>query len=175
MQAAELKVRLNRTEEALDDFEAMLGKLRPDSWLHKEVRRKIEEVFLRNDDRAGLVTYYEKWTKRDPEDVEALVRLGRTLAMMGRIAEAQPWYEKAIKLAPGRRDLRLALIGQMAAEQKYAEAAAQYEALDRVRAQQPRHAPRLGHPGDAGRQPARGRAEGRRGGDLAEAARDQAQ
>ena len=33
----------------------MLGKLRPDSWLHKEVRRKIEEVFLRNDDRAGLV------------------------------------------------------------------------------------------------------------------------
>ena len=101
MQAAELKVRLNRTEEALNDFEAMLAKLRPDSWLHKEVRRKIEEVFLRNDDRAGLVTYYEKWTKRDPEDVEALVRLARALAQMGRIAEAQPWFEKAIKLAPG--------------------------------------------------------------------------
>ena len=31
----------------------------------------------------------------------------------------------------GRRELRLALIGQLAAEQKYAEAAAQYEALDR--------------------------------------------
>ncbi len=131
MQAAELKVRLGRTDEALKDFESMLSKLRPDSWLHKEVRRKIEEVFLRSDDRAGLVTYYEKWTKREPEDVEALVRLGRTLAMMGRIAEAQPWYEKAIKLAPGRRDLRLALIGQMVGEQKYAEAAAQYEALDR--------------------------------------------
>ncbi len=137
MQAAELKVRLNRSEEALGDFEAMLGKLRPDSWLHKEVRRKIEEVFLRNDDRAGLVTYYEKWTKRDPEDVEALVRLGRTLAMMGRVAEAQPWYEKAIKLAPGRRDLRLALIGQLAQEQKYAEAAAQYEALDRAEPNNP--------------------------------------
>ncbi len=132
MQAAELKVRLNRSQEALKDFEAMLGKLRPDSWLHKEVRRKIEEVFLRNDDRAGLVTYYERWTKRDPEDVEALVRLGRTLATMGRVAEAQPWYEKAIKLAPARRDLRLALIGQLAQDQKYAEAAAQYELLDRA-------------------------------------------
>jgi tetratricopeptide (TPR) repeat protein len=137
MQAAELKVRLNRTEEALKDFETMLGKLRPDSWLHKEVRRKIEEVFLRNDDRAGLVSYYERWTKRDPEDVEALVRLGRTLSTLGRVAEAQPWYEKAIKLAPGRRDLRLALIGQLAQDQKYAEAAAQYEALDRAEPNNP--------------------------------------
>ncbi len=131
MQAAELKVRLGRGEEALKDFEAMLAKLRPDSWLHKEVRRKIEEVFLRNDDSAGLVSYYENRTKKEPEDVEALVRLGRTLAGMGRIAEAQGWYEKAIKLAPSRRELRLALISQLAADQKYADAAAQYEALDR--------------------------------------------
>ena len=92
----------------------MLGKLRPDSWLPSEVRRKIEEVFLRNDDQAGLVAYYERWTKKEPEDIEALVRLGRTLATMGRAAEAQPWYEKAIKLAPSRRDLRLALIAQLA-------------------------------------------------------------
>ena len=39
--------------------------------------------------------------------VEALVRLGRTLASMGRAGEAQGWYEKAIKLAPTRRDLLL--------------------------------------------------------------------
>ena len=131
MKAAELKVRLGRSDEALGDFERMLAKLRPDSWLHKEVRRKIEEVFLRNDDQAGLVSYYERWTKKEPEDIEALVRLGRTLAGMGRITEAQGWYEKAIKLAPSRRELRLALISQLAQDQKYAEAAAQYEALDR--------------------------------------------
>ncbi len=51
---------------------------------------------------------------------------------MGRSAEALPWYEKAIKLAPTRRDLRLALIAQLAGEQKFAEAAAQYEALDQA-------------------------------------------
>ncbi len=110
----------------------MLAKLRPDSWLHREVRRKIEEVFLRNDDQAGLVSYYENWTKKEPEDIEALVRLGRTLAAMGRAAEAQGWYEKAIKLAPTRRDLRLALISQLNQDQKFAEAAAQYEALDQA-------------------------------------------
>ena len=102
----------------------MLGKLRPDSWLHREVRRKIEEVFLRNDDQAGLVAYYEQWTKKEPDDVEALVRLGRTLAGMGRAAEAQTWFDKAVKLAPSRRDLRLALISQLAQDQKFAEAAA---------------------------------------------------
>ena len=48
-----------------------------------------------------------KWTKKEPEDIEALVRLGRTLAGMGRAAEVQAWYEKAIKLALTRRDLRL--------------------------------------------------------------------
>ena len=132
MQAADLKVRLGQTDQALRDFESMLAKLRPDSWLHREIRRRIEEVFLRNDDQAGPVSYYEGWTKKEPDDIEALVRLGRTLVGMGRAAEAQAWYEKAIKLAPTRRDLRLALISQLSQDQKYAEATAQYEALDQA-------------------------------------------
>ena len=90
MQAADLKVRLARSDEALRDFESLLAKLRPDSWLYREVRRKIEEVFLKNDDQPGLVAYYERWTKKEPDDVDALVRLGRTLSGMGRSAEALP-------------------------------------------------------------------------------------
>ena len=135
--AADLKVRLGKSQEALHDFETMLGKLRPDSWLHREVRRKIEEVFLRNDDQAGLVDYYEQWTKRETEDVEALVRLGRTLAGMGRAAEAHIWFDKAVKLAPSRRDLRLALISQLVQDQKFAEAAKEYEALDQAEPNNP--------------------------------------
>ena len=52
-------------------------------------------------------------------------------------AEAQAWYEKAIKLAPSRRDLRLALIAQLVQDQKFAEAAAQYEALDQAEPNNP--------------------------------------
>ena len=132
IQAADLKVRLGRSQDALRDFETMLGKLRPDSWLHREVRRKVEDVFLRNDDSAGLVAYYEQWTKKEPDDVEALVRLGRTLAGMGRAAEAHTWFDKAVKLAPSRRDLRLALISQLVQDQKFTEAAAEYQALDQA-------------------------------------------
>ena len=135
--AADLKVRLGQSKDALHDFEVMLGKLRPDSWLHREVRRKIEEVFLRNDDQSGLVAYYEQWTKNEPDDVEALVRLGRTLAGMGRAAEAHAWFDKAVKLAPSRRDLRLALISQLAQDQKFAEAAKEYQALDQAEPNNP--------------------------------------
>ena len=137
IQAADLKVRLGQSQDALHDFEAMLGKLRPDSWLHREVRRKIEDVFLRNDDQAGLVAYYEQWTKKEPDDVEALVRLGRTLAGMGRAAEAHAWFDKAVKLAPSRRDLRLALISQLVQDQKFAEAAKEYQALDQAEPNNP--------------------------------------
>src|SRR5581483_2473037 len=84
MEAAELKVRLGRRDDALADFESLLGRLNPESWLYREVRHRIEEVFLRNDDQAGLSAYYEQWLKKNPEDVEAMSRLGRTLAMQGR-------------------------------------------------------------------------------------------
>ena len=175
MRAADLKVRLGRSDQALHDFELMLAKLRPDSWLHREVRRKIEEVFLRNDDQPGLVAYYERWTKKEPEDIEALVRLGRTLATMGRAAEALPWYEKAIKLAPTRRDLRLALISQLAGDQKFAEAALQYQALDQADPNNPDTLRDWGAPGPSRHHQARTRTQGRRRFDLAQDARAQTQ
>ena len=129
LEAAELKVRLGKAPEALADFERLLGKLNPDAWLFKEVRRKIEEVFLRNDDLAGLAKYYEAWIGKTPDDVEAMARLGRTYAQLGRAAESRSWLDKAVKLAPSRRDLRVALIEQLVQEKKVGEASAQYEAL----------------------------------------------
>jgi tetratricopeptide (TPR) repeat protein len=129
IEAAELKVRLGRSAEALKDFEGLLGRLEPGSWLSKEVRRKLEEVFTRNDDLAGLAKYYEGWVAKNAEDVEAMTRLGRTLANLGRVKDARTWFDKALKLAPSRRELRQALIEQLVHEGKFADAAAQYEAM----------------------------------------------
>ncbi len=104
-------------------------RLDPGSWLFKEVRRKVEEVFLRGDDLAGLAKYYEGWIARTPEDVDAMARLGRTYAQLGRAADSRAWLDKAVALAPSRRDLRLALIEQLSLEKKFADASAQYEML----------------------------------------------
>src|SRR5262249_43162258 len=111
------------------DLEGLLGRLESESWLHREVRRKIEEVFLRNDDQAGLARSYEAWVAAHPDDVEALARLGRSLASQGRAAEARQRLGQAGKVAPRRRDLRQALAEQLVREGKVGEAAQQYEAM----------------------------------------------
>src|SRR5204863_10132194 len=102
------------------------------SWLHREVRRKIEDVFLRTDDQDGLASYYERWVAKNPEDVDAMARLARVLARQARVPEAQTWLDKALKLAPSRKELRAAFIEQLVDSQRFAEAIVQYELLDKA-------------------------------------------
>src|SRR5256885_13779107 len=123
-EAAELKVRLKRSPQALADLEGLLGELNPESWLYRDVRRKIEEVFLRSDDLAGLAKYYDGYVGKHPDDVEVMARLARTLASAGRIPESREWLKKALEKAPTRRELRQAMIDQYVAEHKYGEAGA---------------------------------------------------
>lgn len=137
MEAAEIRTRLGQSEPAIADFEKLLGQLNPDNWLFREVRRKLEQVFLRTDDQAGLVKYYESWLGRNPEDIDAMARLSRVLAGLGRSAESQQWLERGLKVAPRRKELRLALIDQLLYEKKFSQAAAQYEALDAIEPNNP--------------------------------------
>ncbi len=132
MEAAELKVKLKQSPKALADLEKMLGELNPDSWLYRDVRRRIEDVFVRNDDLAGLSKYYEAWIGKNPNDVEAIARLARNLSTQGRLPEARTWLERGIAVAPTRKELRQALIDQLSFEQKYAEAIPHYEAMDKA-------------------------------------------
>lgn len=130
IQVAEIKVRIGKAKEALADFEKLLEQLNPENWLYRDVRHKIDEVFLRTDDQAGLATYYESWIGKHPDDVDAMARLARILATQGRVPEAQTWLEKGLKLAPSRKELRMAIIDQLVYDQKFAEAVQQYELLD---------------------------------------------
>lgn len=132
MEAAEIRVRLGDSEPAIIDFEKLLGQLNPDNWLFREVRRKLEQVFLRTDDQAGLVKYYETWLEKHPEDIDAMARLSRLLAGLGRTPESRSWLEKGFKVAPRRKELRLTLIDQLSYDKKFAEAAAQFELLDQL-------------------------------------------
>ena len=131
MKAAELKLRLGRKEEALADFESQLEKLDSDSWLFREARSRIEDVYRRTQDEPGLVSYYEAWLKSHPDDVDAMLRGARILAQLSRTEEARDWYVKALKRAPSSVEIRKAVIEQLIREEKYAEAIAEYEQLHR--------------------------------------------
>ncbi|MGH7202093.1 MAG: tetratricopeptide repeat protein, partial [Planctomycetaceae bacterium] len=116
----------------LADFETLLADLNPDSWLYRDVRERIEHVFLRTDDYAGLVQYYEAWLAKHEDDIHAMTRIGRALSMQGRLPEAQSWFERAIERAPSDKGLRRALIEQFIRAGKFAEAAEQYEELAEI-------------------------------------------
>ena len=131
MEAAGLKVRTGKSDEAIKEFEELLAQLLPDSWLYRDVRRRIEAVYLRTDDQAGLITYYENWLKKKTDDLEAISRLARLLASSGRVPESQEWLQKGLKLAPKNKELRLALIGQLTYEGKHADVIANYEQMDK--------------------------------------------
>ena len=129
IEVAELKIRQNQKQEGLEDFELLLSDLNPTGWLFRDVRKRIEEVFLRTGDQDGLVTYYENWIQGHPEDVGAMSRLAKFLTSQARLPEASKWMEKALELAPSRQDLRRAYISQLKENQQYQEASKQYQKL----------------------------------------------
>ncbi len=129
VEAAGLKVRINRRDEGIADLEKILADLNPSSWLYRDVRRRIEDVFLKSGDQDSLVKYYQSWLANHPEDIEAMTRLSKFLASSARLPEAREWMEKALKLAPSRADLRKAFIDQLVDDQQIPEALKQYEQL----------------------------------------------
>jgi predicted Zn-dependent protease len=129
--AAELKARLGRRAEALADFEGLLADLPPEDWLGRETRRRLEDLFLRDDDLSGLVAYYEGQIARRPDDLEAWVRLAHHLQGLGRVADAQQRLEEGLRRAPTNAGLRLELISLLVEQQKFTAALAHYEQLNR--------------------------------------------
>lgn len=141
---AELLVRLKRSDDAISKLESISETLKPDGWLHRDVRDRIEHVFLRNDDFEGLATYLQEWVKSHPDDVDALARLGQTLASQGRHEEASETLSKAIDSAPSNVKLRELLIQAFTRANDYEKALEQYAELHRIDASNIDHLIRWG-------------------------------
>ncbi len=129
IQAAELKIKSGQKQSGLKDLEALLSDLNPDGWMATDVRRRIEDVFLRTHDQDGLVAYYENWLNSHPDDLDGIARLAKHLTAAGRVPEATEWLERALKQAPTRVQLRRAFIDQLVDRQDYTSANQQYRLL----------------------------------------------
>lgn len=127
--AAELKRELGRTDDAIADFESLLEKLRPSSWLYSDVRRRIEAGFLRGGDYAALADYYARQVEKNPDQVDCRLRLGRSLAKAGRLNEAVEVLQKTTQLAPLNADARSTLVDVLMKSGDAKSAAEQLELL----------------------------------------------
>ena len=144
LDAARLRSQVGQKEQALKDFDALLSKLRPGSYLYDEARRRIEGMFLSNGDYAGLTQYYGKWLEDHPDDLNVILRMARTLSLQGRSGEAIQRFEQAIERAPNDEGARLACIDAYMAANRYADAATQFEALIKANPKNPDYLVRYG-------------------------------
>ncbi len=129
LSASDLMIQLGRPQDAINLLETQLGTLDADSWMYKEIRRRIEATFRGRDDLPGLAVYYENWIKQHSDDVDAMARLGRTLSLLNQTADAATWYRKAMELAPSNVTLRESLIEQLVRDNRLADAIVQYEQM----------------------------------------------
>ena len=79
------------------------------SWLNRELRAQIEQIFRRDDDLVGLVAYYQRWNRDNPKDVSALLLLSAALGELNRRTEALEALRQAVALAPERHEVRESL------------------------------------------------------------------
>ncbi len=129
IRAAQLKSQLGKTSEALHDFEIQLAAVNPESWLYRDIRRRIEEIFRATNDIDGLVTYYTKWVDQHTDDVDAMMRTARLLSAQKRLPEAEKWFRNAIAKAPTQVEPRLALVEALAIDSRFDQASAEMEKL----------------------------------------------
>jgi tetratricopeptide (TPR) repeat protein len=106
---AQLEEKQGRREQARALYESALPLASPTSWMHREVRARIEESYRRQDDLPGLVTYYEAWLKKQAKDVDVALRLSDALIELNRKADAVTWLRQASEWAPDRKEVQVAL------------------------------------------------------------------
>ena len=144
VQAAEMMRKLGKSQDALEQFETILTRLRPGSWLHTDVRNRIEAGFLTSGDYDSLADYYQKQLRSRPDDLVLQTRLSKILVTAGRLAEAKELLEQAVERAPDDADAKLSLIDVLVAQNDIAEADRHFEQLVQVDPDNPDHLMRWG-------------------------------
>ncbi|WP_182870427.1 tetratricopeptide repeat protein [Rhodopirellula sp. JC639] len=129
IRVAELTDRLGDTPKARQQLETILARLRPGSWLHSDVRDRLERTYLSDGDFDGLAEYYRRQADRSPDDLTLLVRRAEILAGAGHIDDAQTSLLQAIAKAPDQFEPRWTLVGILQSEGSSAEAARHLEHL----------------------------------------------
>ncbi|MEO1527391.1 MAG: tetratricopeptide repeat protein, partial [Planctomycetota bacterium] len=128
IEAAEMLRRNSQRDQANVEFESILAKLRPGSWLHEDVIARIEAGFLSSNDYSGLADYYEQ-RLAEQEDLATRVRLGRIRIVEGKLTQARTTLEKAVEIAPNDATVRLALVDLLQQSFESAAAAEQLKIL----------------------------------------------
>ncbi|MGE9290659.1 MAG: tetratricopeptide repeat protein, partial [Puniceicoccales bacterium] len=106
---ARLKEANGQYDEALEIYHGAMPRTSGTSWLQKELRTRIEQLYRKQEDLPGLADYYETQLETRGRDSETALLLAQVLDELGRNTEATEWIQQACEWSPSRTDLSLLL------------------------------------------------------------------
>ncbi|PTX92856.1 hypothetical protein DB345_14490 [Spartobacteria bacterium LR76] len=118
-----------KLDEAVSIYDHALEETSEGSWIQRDVRNRIEELFRRKNDLPGLLAYYEKRTNAVPGDYVSLVARAQVIDELGRSGEGVDLMRKAAQLAPDNKELQLSLVRWLRQTGNTDEAIAEAEKL----------------------------------------------
>ncbi|MFE8604107.1 tetratricopeptide repeat protein [Archangium violaceum] len=97
-----------------------------------ELLRKVDKL-RRSGRYTEALSRMRQLTETYPRQARVLLEMGLTLGIWGRApAEALPWYERVLEMAPGHASAHLHRALALAAQGRHAEAVADFDALEAV-------------------------------------------
>ena len=126
---ASLLRQLGRPKEAIEKYESLLAAINPESWRYKDLRRRIESIFLTTQDYDGWIRYLKGWLEKHPDDMDSHLRLAWAYNTVRKPELAERTLVDAIAKAPSNDELPLTLSQTYRLQKKFKEAATQLELL----------------------------------------------
>ncbi len=118
-----------KIDDAVAIYDHALEETSEGSWIQRDVRNRIEELYRRKNDLPGLLAYYEKRAAAVPGDYVALAARADVLDELGRGAEGVDLLRQAAQLAPDNKDLHLSLVRRLKEVGRTEDAIAEAEKL----------------------------------------------
>lgn len=128
--AADLKLQLGQSDAALSDLKTTLAGLSADSAQAQQIRSRIEDLFRRSGDLAGLSAWYQTHLAEFPDDTAAVLRFLDLLVRRSQSEDADRLLRDALRQSPSSLTLRRALIQRQRAQKRFDEALTLYQQLE---------------------------------------------
>ncbi len=129
MRVAEILSQAGKKNEAVEKYRTVFAVSAESSWLEREVLARVNALFSRDDDTAGLRTFYDQLRETYPRRVVVKKEAARSLMASGDGDEAVAMFREVLKVLPGDREARDEFIAMLEGAGRNKEAAEEITSL----------------------------------------------
>ena len=129
MRVAEILAQAGRKNEAVEKYRAVFAVSAESSWLEREVLARVNALFSREDDTAGLRAFYDQLRETYPRRVVVKKEAARILMASGEGDESVAMFREVLKVLPGDREARDEFIALLEGAGRFKDAADEVAAL----------------------------------------------